>query len=90
MTPLECAEGIAEFLKEKFTTYQEYCEGRPENIFSSVDTDVNVYAGFLPRANNRADQKKLWPSWYGQKLRQTTGISPLRLSSSTRPFTMKI
>ena len=62
MTPLECAEGIAEFLKEKFMAYQEYCEGRPENIFSSVDTDVNVYAGFLPRANNRADQKKLCPA----------------------------
>ena len=89
MTPLECAEGIAEFLKEKFTAYQEYCEGRPENIFSSVDTDVNVYAGFLPRANNRADQKKLCPAVVVRP-EATTGINQLHLSSSTRPFTMKI
>lgn len=62
MTPYACAEGLATYLSQKFIEYQESCEGRSENIFSRVDTDVNVYAGFLPRARSRDEQQQLCPA----------------------------
>lgn len=39
MTPLDVAQGLAEFLKERIADYEERC-----------GKDFNIYAGFMPRA----------------------------------------
>lgn len=51
MTPLDVAQGLAEFLKERIADYEERCE-----------KDFHIYAGFLPRARNVDDLKKLCPA----------------------------
>lgn len=54
MTPLECVEGLKNFLDEVFADYDEHDE--------EEHTPVNVYAGFLPYANTRETKKKLCPA----------------------------
>ena len=58
MTPLECAQGIAEFLRGKIVDYEELVESTD----GEEKENYNVYAGFLPYAANRQEQKKLCPA----------------------------
>lgn len=51
MTPLEVAQGMANFLKERLAEYEE--RGGKE---------FHVYAGFLPRARRVEELEKLCPA----------------------------
>lgn len=58
MTPLDCARGLAGYLKGRFKEYSESAEGNE----SGAEKAVNVYAGFLPRASTRQEAKSMCPA----------------------------
>ena len=53
MTPLECAEAMVLFFKEKLREYDEQTEKKEE---------YNVYVGYLPLVTKREEMKALCPA----------------------------
>ena len=53
MTPLECAESMVAFFKEKLVEYDEQTE---------KEEGYNVYAGYLPLVTKRDEMKALCPA----------------------------
>lgn len=53
MTPLECAQGLAEFFRGKLVEYSEKTETKQE---------YKVYAGYLPYVQTRQEKKELCPA----------------------------
>lgn len=58
MTPLDCARGLAKYLKRCFDTYDEIdsINGEQQN------KPINTYAGFLPRVSTTKDMLKICPA----------------------------
>ncbi len=65
MTPMGCAQGIADFLTDYFAEHEEYSsldQPGQESRIVKWDKSVSVYAGFLPLAQTRQEQDDLCPA----------------------------
>ena len=62
MTPLECAQGIAAYLREQIAAYGEQNETIASDTSGESTETYHVYAGFLPYVKTRAEQKALCPA----------------------------
>lgn len=60
MTPLDCAKGLADYLREQFKVYSETATYTMNG--TETRKPVDVYAGFLPRASRREDMQALCPA----------------------------
>lgn len=61
MTPLQCADGIAYFLKQKIAEYSEDGRFIAEDGTERIEK-VNVFSGFMPRTSAREAKEKLCPA----------------------------
>ena len=59
MTPLDCSQGIKEYLEKCFKSYQE---NTTNSDGTKTSEQVPVYHGFLPRCTSVAAMKKLCPA----------------------------
>ena len=61
MTPLQCADGVAYFLRQRIAEYSENERFIGEDGTERIEK-VNVFSGFLPRVSARDAKEKLCPA----------------------------
>lgn len=60
MTPLDCAKGIADFLKSRMEAYDESYTYTVDG--KETRKPIDIYTGFLPRAQTRQQMQALCPA----------------------------